>query len=212
MKKKYLLFIFCAVLISFISVGITTAYLTSMKTEANVFTIGKVVITLDEAEVDELGNKISDNRVNENKYHLMPGYTYLKDPTVTVKNGSNDAYVRILITINNIVELKAIYGEDFTPNNIYSNWGKNWIYFDKKENEDKSITYEYRYKEVVSGINDEKKLEPLFNEFTIPGETKQSELESLEELNVKIIAQAIQKSGFENERDAWNSFAIQYNE
>ena len=86
MKKKYLLFIFCAVLISFISVGITTAYLTSMKTEANVFTIGKVVITLDEAEVDELGNKISDNRVNKNKYHLMPGYTYLKDPTVTVKN------------------------------------------------------------------------------------------------------------------------------
>lgn len=212
MKKKYLLFIFCAALISFISIKATTAYLTSMKTKVNVFTVGQVKIILDETEVDELGNKKSDNRVIENKYHLMPGYTYVKDPTVTIKNDSNDAYIRILITLNSIVELKAIYGEDFTPNSIYSNWGENWTYVGKKENDDKSITFEYRYKEVVNGINGDKKLEPLFTNFTIPGETKQSELESLEELNVKIIAQAIQKSGFENEQEAWNSFAIQYNE
>ena len=212
MKKKYLLFIFCVALISFISIRATVAYLTATKSEVNVFTIGKVVLTLDEAEVDELGNKKSDNRVYENKYHLMPGYTYLKDPTVTVKKGSNDSYIRVLITLNSIVELKAIYGEDFTPNNIYSNWGEKWSYIGKKENDDKSITYEYRYKEVVNGLKCDKKLEPLFEEFTIPGETKKSELESLEELNVKIMAQAIQKSGFENEQDAWNSFAIQYNE
>ena len=212
MKKKYLLYIFCAVLISFISIKATTAYLTSTKSEVNVFTIGQVGITLDEAEVDELGNKKSNKRVIENKYHLMPGYTYLKDPTVTVKKGSNDSYVRVLVTLNNIVELKAIYGEDFTPNNIYSNWGENWLYIGKKENEDKSITFEYRYKEVINGLNGDQKLEPLFENFTIPGETKKSELESLSELNVKIVAQAIQKTGFENEKDAWNSFAIQYNE
>lgn len=212
MKKKYLLFIFCAVLISFISIKATTAYFTSMESEVNVFTVGKVGIILNEAEVDELGNKKSDKRVIENKYHLMPGYTYLKDPTITMKKGSNDAYVRVLITLNSIVELKAIYGEDFTPNTIYSNWGENWLYVGKKENADKSVTFEYRYKEVVNALNGDKKLEPLFEKFTIPGETKKSELESLSELNVKIIGQAIQESGFENEQDAWNSFATQYKE
>ena len=212
MKKKYLLFIFCAVLISFIAIGVTTAYLTSTDDNVNVFTVGKVSITLDETEVDELGNKISDKRVNDNKYHLMPGYTYTKDPTVTIKKGSNDSYIRILITMNKNIELKAIYGEDFTPNDIYSNWGENWEYIDKKITEENVYEYEYRYKNVVNGLDGDKKLEPLFEKFTIPGKTTISELESLKDLKVKIKAQAIQASGFENAEEAWDSFVTQYNE
>lgn len=212
MKKKYLIIIFCAVLISIFSIATTVAFLSDQESKVNVFTIGKVSITLDETEVDELGNKLSDKRVIENKYHLMPGYTYLKDPTVTVKEGSNDSYIRILITINKVLELKSIYGEDFTPNSIYSNWGENWQYIGKKENADSSITYEYRYKKVVNSLNGDNKLEPLFQNFTIPGKTTIGELENLEDLEVKIIGQAIQASGFKTANDAWSSFASQYNE
>lgn len=212
MNKKYLTLIFCAVLISIFSVTATLSFLTDQESDVNVFTIGKVSITLDETEVDELGNKISDKRVLENDYHLMPGYTYLKDPTVTIKNGSNDSYVRILITINNILELKSIYGEDFTPNSIYTDWGTNWEYVNQKENDDSSITYEYRYKEVVNGLNGDNKLEPIFKAFNIPAKTTIGQLENLEDLEVEIIGQAIQKSGFSKADEAWNSFATQYGE
>ena len=80
MNKKYLTLIFCAILISIFSVTATLSFFTDQESDVNVFTSGKVSITLDETEVDELGNKISDKRVLENDYHLMPGYTYLKDP------------------------------------------------------------------------------------------------------------------------------------
>lgn len=212
MKKKYLLFIFCVALISFIMIGVTTAYLTSTDNEVNVFTVGKVSITLDETEVDELGNKISDKRVNENQYHLIPGYTYIKDPTVTIKKGSNDSYIRILITINKNSELKDLYGENFTLNDIYANWGENWEYIGKKVVEENVIEYEYQYKNIVNGLNDDNKLEPLFEKFTIPDKTTISELESLKDLKVKIKAQAIQASGFASVKEAWESFATQYKE
>ena len=212
MNKKYLTLIFCALLISIFSVTATLSFFTDQESDVNVFTVGKVSITLDETEVDELGNKISDKRVLENNYHLMPGYTYLKDPTVTIKKGSNDSYVRILIKINNILELKSIYGEDFTPNNIYTDWGTNWEYVNKKENADSSITYEYRYKEVVNGLNGDNKLEPIFKTFNIPAKTTIGQLENLEDLEVEIIGQAIQKSGFTKADEAWTSFATQYGE
>lgn len=212
MKKKYLLFIFCVALISFIMIGVTTAYLTATDNEVNVFTVGKVSITLDETEVDELGNKISDKRVNENQYHLIPGYTYIKDPTVTIKKGSNDSYIRILITINKNSELKDLYGENFTLNDIYANWGENWEYIGKKFVEENVIEYEYQYKNIVNGLNDDNKLEPLFEKFTIPDKTTISELESLKDLKVKIKAQAIQASGFASVKEAWESFATQYKE
>lgn len=212
MNKKYLTLIFCAILISIFSVTATLSFFTDQESDVNVFTSGKVSITLDETEVDELGNKISDKRVLENDYHLMPGYTYLKDPTVTIKNGSNDSYVRILIKINNISELKSIYGEDFNPNSIYTDWGTNWEYVNQKENDDSSITYEYRYKEVVNGLKGDNKLEPIFKAFNIPAKTTIGQLENLEDLEVVIIGQAIQKSGFSNADEAWNSFATQYGE
>lgn len=212
MNKKYLTLIFCAILISIFSVTATLSFFTDQESDVNVFTSGKVSITLDETEVDELGNKISDKRVLENDYHLMPGYTYLKDPTVTIKNGSNDSYVRILIKINNISELKSIYGEDFNPNSIYTDWGISWEYVNQKANDDSSITYEYRYKEVVNGLKGDNKLEPIFKAFNIPAKTTIGQLENLEDLEVVIIGQAIQKSGFSNADEAWNSFATQYGE
>lgn len=212
MNKKYLTLIFCVILISIFSVTATLSFFTDQESDVNVFTSGKVSITLDETEVDELGNKISDKRVLENDYHLMPGYTYLKDPTVTIKNGSNDSYVRILIKINNISELKSIYGEDFNPNSIYTDWGISWEYVNQKANDDSSITYEYRYKEVVNGLKGDNKLEPIFKAFNIPAKTTIGQLENLEDLEVVIIGQAIQKSGFSNADEAWNSFATQYGE
>lgn len=107
-KRKALLLSLCAVLLVVASVMGTMAYLTSTDTVNNTFTVGKVKITLDEAEVNVNGEKISEKRVQDNEYKLMPGHTYIKDPTVTVKEGSEDSYVRLKVTFNNVSKLEAM--------------------------------------------------------------------------------------------------------
>lgn len=44
-----------------------------------------------------------------NEYHLLPGHTYTKDPTVTVKTGSDASYVRMKVTFNNAKAIIAVY-------------------------------------------------------------------------------------------------------
>lgn len=49
-----------------------------------------------------------EERVKENQYKLMPGMTYTKDPTVTVKAGSAESYVRLKVTFNNAKAIIAM--------------------------------------------------------------------------------------------------------
>lgn len=108
-KTKALLLSLCAVLLVAATVFTTVAYLTSKDEVKNTFTIGKVNIKLDEANVDEGGNVIEgDDRVKENSYKLLPGHTYTKDPTVTVLKGSEEAYVRMKVTMNKASDLIAL--------------------------------------------------------------------------------------------------------
>lgn len=91
MKKKTLALLLALVLVFGAAVGGTIAYLTA-KTDpvVNTFTVGKVAITLDEKDTDGSSN---GKRDTANAYQLIPGTTYEKDPTVTVKAGSEDCYL-----------------------------------------------------------------------------------------------------------------------
>lgn len=103
-KSKALLLTLCAVLLVAASVLGTMAYLTSTAKVENTFTIGKVEITLDETDV----TNPTGPRVKANSYKLMPGTTYTKDPTVTVKAGSEKSYVRMKVTFNNAKAIIAL--------------------------------------------------------------------------------------------------------
>ena len=103
-KSKALLLTLCAVLLVAASVLGTMAYLTSTDTVTNTFTVGKVEIKLDETDVTSPAGP----RVQANSYKLMPGTTYTKDPTVTVKAGSEESYVRMKVTFNNAKEIIAL--------------------------------------------------------------------------------------------------------
>lgn len=95
-KSKALLLTLCAVLLVAASVMGTMAYLTSTDEVNNTFTVGNVKITLDEAKVNIDGTPVTPaERVKANEYKLLPGHTYTKDPTVTVKAVSESSYVRI---------------------------------------------------------------------------------------------------------------------
>lgn len=111
MKKtsKALLLTICAVLLVAASVMGTMAYLTSTDKVQNTFTVGKVAIKLDEAKVGTDGTPVEGaDRVKENGYKLLPGHTYIKDPTVTVLKDSVESYVRMKVTFNNATEIIAM--------------------------------------------------------------------------------------------------------
>lgn len=99
MKKMYkaMLLVLCAALLVAGSVLGTLAYLKMQTgTVTNTFTVGKVEIALDEAKTDEYGVTLTGNeaaRVMGNEYKLIPNHTYAKDPTITVKTGSEDCWV-----------------------------------------------------------------------------------------------------------------------
>ena len=113
-KTKALLMSLCAVLLVAASVLGTMAYLTDSKDVKNTFTVGNVAIKLDEAKVDDMGNLVKNqdgtlaDRVIQNEYKLLPGHTYVKDPTVTVQAPSVASYVRMKVTFNNATELIKI--------------------------------------------------------------------------------------------------------
>ena len=109
MKKKTILVAAIAVmLVAALVVGGTLAYFTD-KTEAkkNTFTVGNVAIDLKEPSW------------KENESHtLLPGARYAKDPTITVKEGSQDAYVFLEINMNKYASLINLMGVDAYKNNI----------------------------------------------------------------------------------------------
>lgn len=118
-KTKALALALCAVLLVVASVFGTLAYLTDTDEVTNTFTVGKVNILLNEFNFDNDTNtdddrkfKIGDateaeDRDTANKYHLLPGQSYTKDPMVTILKDSEDSYVRMIVTIENYNELLA---------------------------------------------------------------------------------------------------------
>lgn len=245
MKKKTLaMLLSTALVITTASFG-TIAYLTDRAAITNRFTIGNVSIDVDEAVVTPDGEPVdSDNdgspdRTTEvngeegNTYHLMPGQTYTKDPTLTVKANSEESYVRMLVTITHIDRLKAIAnvsaGQFFLPENYVkdadgqSTWNSAvWPCVGITEGtatinagtEDEATvpaaTYEFRYHTTVAGMKDgepaDVTLEPLFTAFTVPGELTGEQLAQLQPVEIRVVGQAIQKEGFDTPDLAWAEF------
>lgn len=217
--KKALLLALCAVLLVAATVMGTMAYLTSQDTVTNTFTVGRVAITLDEARVNADGKPVDKDgkvvteldkaeRIKANRYKLMPGHTYTKDPTVTVLTGSEESYVRLLVTVkfnkalnDNMLATKL--------DGIFTGYSAdNWSRKDYRVSEDKkTITYEYRYKETVAAPTADVKLPALFTGIQIPGDWTKDTLDALGDFEIKIEADAIQKDGFSTADAAWAAFS-----
>lgn len=214
MKKfKALLVVACALLLVAASVFGTMAYLTSTDEVKNTFTVGKVKITLDEAKVNPDGTAVaSAARVKENAYKLMPGHTYIKDPTVTVEADSEEAYVRMKVEVENIDQLKAVFTDEsyygtnrvFLLQKLVDGWyNAKWASVGYVESEDgKTGTYEFRYYQKTGPA----KLEPLFTTITIPGSVDAAGLEKLGNVKINITGEAIQADGFDTADKAWDAF------
>lgn len=221
MKKKTTLTILSSIMVAMISVMGTLAYLTDSESVTNTFTVGQVDIVLDEADVDENGEVIEgSDRVKENEYHLIPGQTYVKDPTITVQANSEESYIRMIMTIHNASAVQTIIDNhqlgDFSA--LIDGWDETvWLYHGFSEDETaNTISFEFRYKETVGTGNMVEKLPALFTTLIVPKNVNGTELKALYDpdgnenyddgFKMVIVGQAIQKAGFTDAEAAWKAF------
>ena len=227
-RSKALLLTLCAVLLVTASVLGTMAYLTSTDEVKNTFTVGQVMITLDEAAVNadgtlkykEDGTTLAD-RVKGNEYHLLPGHTYTKDPTIHVDAASEDCFIRAKVTLTNAREWITIATKyaDNKVENIIKGTNDNiwWVSQPAVDEMANTVTYTFVYKnekhtdELGKRIwtsTDSKNL-VLFNEIAIPGGLTNDELAAVGSSKITVVAEAIQADGFETEAAAWAAFDAQ---
>ena len=227
--RKVLLTVCCAALLVCVTIGATVAYLTSTATVENTFTVGNVKITLDEALVDANGKKIEGDGAgrtteanNKQSYHVFPGGSYDKDPTVHVAVNSEEAYIRMKVTVSDIASLKdafpqATYSDyymvdgTFLLEKLVSGWQSAvWPCQGCTLNSDGSATYEFRYHTTVAGNKGEsatvKDLEALFTDVNIPGTVDNNALANLNNIKIIVTAEAIQADGFQTADLAWAEF------
>lgn len=93
-KKKILTMVAAVALVAVIGVGATLAYFTDKDSKTNVVTMGKVDIKLDEPEFSQN----PDDTITD----VKPNQTIVKDPKITVEEGSLDAYVRAKIVFEGL--------------------------------------------------------------------------------------------------------------
>ena len=206
MKKtrKPLITAMCALVLA-LGVNATYAWLTdTTDTVTNTFTVGKVEITLDEAAVNEYGQKLNKNgevaaedkdlaeRVTNNNYKLIPGQTYVKDPIVTVVKDSEACwlFVKVENGIAAIEDSAATMAGQIKANGWMSLDGFNGVY----------------YKQVSADEASAGSAFPVFASFKIDGEKTTAEtLAPMNGATVKVTAYAVQLAGFEgNASAAWN--------
>lgn len=206
-KRKALLLTLCAVLLVAASVFGTLAYLTDTEAVTNTFTVGRVGLSLQEKGMTDPDNDGVFGKV----YHLLPGQTYEKDPTVTVDANSEESYVRMIVTVkfeNELTDAELAINLDsiFTGYDA-TKWERN---AKAVSSDSKTITYEYRYYTTVTGGDNGNELEPLFTGFTVPGIYTNEQIAILDGMSIDVQAHAIQATGFDNADAAWAAFAHQY--
>lgn len=200
--KRALLTVVCAGALVVGSAAATVAYLTSEDSVKNTFTVGDVAITLDEGDTDGDSN-VADNvtvdgvvRDKANKYHLIPGKTFDKDPTVHVGEGSEDCWLFVRVE-NEIAGIE----EQADGKSIVSQMTANgWSLVQDETNV-------YAYERKVSAGEDVN----VFETFTIAGETvDNAELAEYEtgadgHEAITVTAYAVQFEGFGSADAAWDA-------
>ena len=237
-SKKLLLVlgaIFTVAVIIATTVFTTVAYLTATASVTNTFTVGKVLLTLNEAAVGTDGKLIAlGERVHSNNYHLVPNKTYDKDPVITIDSSSESSYMFVIVrndlkeiecddeehTIDNSQTGKYAADSNGTSHNAciaHQLKANGWKYVETRSTGD---VYVYVGTSADTGytgnalpvkgdqvnLNNNKYV--LFRTFTIAGNANITD--SYAEARVTISAFAIQADTMENSTAAWAALCATY--
>lgn len=182
-RKKAAGLIGTMVLLAAIGIGATLAYFTDTDTKTNEITMGDIDIELSEPHFPQ-GGKIEG---------IVPNELIKKDPTITVKAGSEDAYIRAKVTYEwdegngNVTDLTGNELEEL-KNNI--TWRSGWVESTLEGEED---VWYYQY--VVGETNVDQKI-VLFDQVLIPNWKNDV---AGKRLNITIEAAGIQADNFSPE-------------
>ena len=192
MKKKIVALCLVVGLLAVSVIGGTLAYFTDNDDVTNTFSVGKVDITMDEAKTDEYGKRELDPeteepvaRVDANEYKLVPGGSYVKDPTIHVADGSENAFLYVqvnnglanVLTENCIEKQLADNGWELVENteNIYA--------FQKHTNLNMAVT-------AGQSVN-------VFDEFVVDSAMNEETLNAVANSTIVVRAFAIQADNIE---------------
>lgn len=232
--KKVLLLVLSAALLVGASVAGTVAYLTDKEDVTNTFTVGNIDIKLDEANTatDDANDRTEDG----NAYHLLPNQAYTKDPTVWVKEGSEEAYIRMIVTVSNYENMLNAFQSEATYDDGYVvtfapgvDVSGNMVVLDKmvdrnagvwkcvkftQDATDNTGTYVFNYypgtytatADDKDGTVEYDELPALFTTITVPKDIDNEHLALLNDTTITVTAQAIQAAGFNSVTEAWDAF------
>lgn len=186
-KSKVLALTLCAALLVATTVLGTMAYLTSQAEVVNTFAVGQVKITLDEAKVETDGTPVAGaDRVTENVYHLIPGRTYTKDPTIHVDAASEDCY--LFVKVEN--GIAAIEDATTVANQMTAN---DWIAVTGVDN-----VYVYTDGQTTAPLAASADDDVVvFENFKVKGTVTNTEIAPYSGKTITVTAYAVQKDGFE---------------
>ena len=210
--KKLLTLIIAAILLFCCSVGGTLAWLThKTETIVNTFTAGDIKITLTEPSYNPDG-KTTAYEKEWDSYHAIPGDVIAKDPTVTVKAGSEKCYVRIYM---------LSWWEEETDGYFKGDEGQSWFNFQTTDKGDgkgywigtmakydnaagvRGNVIEFTYSIPIEYSDVDQVLTPLFTEIRVPGYMTGEKFASMNNIQHTFIAQAVQADGFDNDAEAF---------
>ena len=210
-SKKALWIAVCAVVLLAAVTATTLAFLTDRDAVVNTFTVGDVQITLDETKVVN-GEATNERTTEGNEYHLIPGKSYVKDPTMTVLANSEPAYLRMIVTINKQAELDAIFdAHDLALTDIFAGFDQNWELNKVDRSDNATVVYEFRYVDVVTAGDADLKLPALFTALNVPGEITRDEMQTIADLEISVVGEAMQAETFADADAAWVAFDEQVN-
>ena len=200
MKKKILMalaLIGCAVVLVAGTIAGTVAYLTSTSgTLKNTFTVGNVSITMDEAKVNVYGEQDGAIRVSgsaddavANTYKLIPGHTYVKDPTIHVAAGSEACY--LFVKVENGISAIEATGATIEAQMTANGW--------------KSLANDIWYKEAAVDARNAAQDVAVFSTFTLATDADLDGDPDYSAAVVKVTAYAVQADGFTTATAAWGA-------
>lgn len=221
-RTKTLLLALCAVALTAASVLGTMAYLTAQDSVTNTFTVGKITLGdgllesgLDEALVNENGQLLDSDgsvdtdgenlagRVQANRYKLVPNHTYIKDPTVHVKNDSESSYIFVTVA-NGIQDIEAANGVDGYTNIAAQITANGWTDTGLQD-ADGNTVYCKTWNKVSEVETTETTDLIVFGSFKVSGSVDNDTLADYSDADIHINAYAVQMDGFSTPADAWNA-------
>ena len=223
MKKKILAFAVVFAMAAIAVVGGTMAYFTDTGAKSNVFTTGKVDITL--KEKFEQNSKLLPATGSAQAETLKNGIK--KEVTVKNEDDSEEAYVRVHIAIPAILDDgdstfdagKNVLHFNFSPDSVGDglwNWSKSkgkpytgdWNYYEADIDGVKYNVYVVTYESALK--KGETTLKNAMDQVYLDSKVTNEDIKKIKDalpngIQIKVIAEGVQAAGFDNAYEALNT-------